>query len=1023
LLHKLKTVLVSSILVTSFFFSSTQNASAVIDRVRDAHIDGGGGCSTASVKFDPVLPTDDLLWELDNPVCIAYGLGVGITLIGTEMAANYMCNSTDLAKAAQASKETIELAAAKFAGFWLTLKTIKRTISGVASCGTYTSECLASSGASFRCVQAAACCSGLVAKVAAFAAAMAELKIIHQAAVDSQENAHICGETWNTWEERPAAQLDESDGEGISGYQEGTLPDNKFYVYGKKAHSSQKALEDKYQAGLITPDITNKEYREYLYGGIEKEDNDNSYGGCSLPNWDNATLDKILGYHDGNQRYYMRGPKIASNYACGRFLLYKGSAKNKKSARDAYECCKQRSQETICIEEGNALAGAIGGLVGDSTDSALGMAGPIGGVSGAIGGVAGAIGGVAGTMGRAAAIGGLVGDSTDSALGVVGLKTKYKFCKLGERCKVQNVWYEIHPAKAIPNYICATTYSVCPYNHNLGGGTEIAEYAPQHQDILTNHCQYLKHCVKVPDVPYIRTSDLDGGWFDSACFDLKGDSQNNYGFTAQLLPINTKNFSAPIAQCFKETLENVFINKAGHTTCLDPEESPNKDNICSSGYLFREGSVIEGQKSFFQSIQDHLQTAIKMVMTIAVTIMGIGVLLTGKTWDKKTLIMFIIKLGLVAFFALGTAWQDTFFVGVSRTSMVLADIFMEVDVSKLENKRDGCQFPKYNAQIMKDDGVMDVANASYPKGREYLAIWDMLDCKIARALGFGLEASVPNLIYMILAGFLTGGLGIIFFVGVFIFAFYLIALTVRALHIFLISSIAITILIYISPITITTCLFKRTEGVFKKWRTNLISFVLQPVILFCYLGIVITIFEATIIGDATFSGDGINTPKQIVCSTGNAANNSIYCIFKINKVKTMNALAPLGIGLPVLLDMDLEKMATISKGAFLMFIFTKFLDQITKLASAIVGGSELKSGSSGALAALGKAHGITKAVQSRGKNATQKFGGKIAKGVGSAIKKGVGAAGRKGVSAPKDDAKSSARSKVNPDSSPPTGSS
>ncbi len=921
LFHKLKTTLVSSILVASFFLSSTQNASAVIDRVRGASIDGDGQCKTSKIKFDPVGPNDDILWELDNAICIAYGAGVGITLIGTEMAANYMCNSTDLAKAAKASKETIELAAAKSAGLWVTLKTIKRTISGWASCSAYTSECGASGGTSvFRCGQAAACCSGMAAKMVAFGAAIAELKIIHEFAIDSQENAHICGETWNTWEERPAAQLDESDGEGISGYQEGTLPDNKFYVYGKKAHSYQKKLEDKYQAGLITPDITKEEYREYLYGGIEKEDNN---GGCPLPNWDDATLDKILGYHDGNQRYYMRGPKISSNYACGRFLLYKGSAENKKSARDAYECCKQRSQETICIEEGS----------------------------------------------------------------------KYKFCKLGERCKVQNVWYEIHKAKAVPNYVCATTYSVCPYNHNLGGGTEIAEYDAEHQDILTNHCQYLKHCVKVPDVPYIRTSDLDGGWVDSACFDLKGDSQNNYGFTAQLLPINTKNFSAPIAQCFKETLENVFINKAGHTTCLDPDESPNKDNICSSGYLFREGSVIEGQKSFFQSIQDHLQTAIKMVMTIAVTIMGIGVLLTGKTWDKKTLIMFIVKLGLVAFFALGTAWQDTFFVGVSKSSMVLADIFMKVDVSHLETKRDGCQFPKYNAQIMKDDGVMDATNASYPKGREYLAIWDMLDCKIARAMGFGLEASVPNLIFMILAGFLTGGLGIIFFVGVFIFAFYLIALTVRALHIFLISSIAITILIYISPITITACLFKRTEGIFKKWRTNLIGFTLQPVLLFCYLGIVITIFEATIIGDATFSGDGINTPKQIVCSTGNAANNSIYCIFKIKKVKTMNALAPLGIGVPVLLDMNSEKMATIFKGAFLMFIFTKFLDTITKVIAVLVGGAKLESGSSGALAALGKAYGITKAVQSRGKNATQKWGGKAAKGVGGAVKRGVGAVG------------------------------
>jgi len=945
LLHKFKNILVSSLLVASFFFYSAQNAAAVNDVVRDVDIDNHGGCSTDPFKFDPVGPNDDLTWEM-NPVCIAYGVSVGVALYGTGMVANMACNS---ANPAASSAGAAELSAEKAAGLWVTINTIKRAISGWSSCSAYTSACSPANPTS--CAQAAACCSSMASDVVAYGLATAALAIIWQSAVDSQANAHLCGETWNTWEKRAAAQLDEADSEGIYDYQ-GGLHNDKFYVYGKKAHSYQKYIEDLSSTNFAEISgfdsdhpMKTKEYREYFYGGVEYKDTD---GGCSLPNWGDDKLKTILGYDNNQsskQRYYMRGPKVSSNYACSRFLLYKGTADEEESARKAYECCVQRSKEAVCIEEGNSLNTGSG--------------------------------------------------STNN------LNTKYKFCKLGERCRVQNVWYEIHPARALPNYICASTYSVCPYNHNLGGGTETAEYSPSHQDILTNHCQYLKHCTKIPDTPYIRTSNLDGGWIDSSCSDLRGDSQNNYGFTAQLLPINTKNFSAPIAQCFKETLENIFINKAGHTECLDPDESPN-EGVCTSGYLFQAGKVISGQKSFFQSIQDHLQTAIKMVMTIAVTIMGVGVLLTGKTWDQKTLIMFIVKLGLVAFFALGTAWQDTFFVGVSRTSMALADIFMNVDVGQLENKKDGCQFPKYNAQIMKDSGVMDSSNPSYPKGREYLAIWDMLDCKIVRALGFGLDASVPNLIYMILAGFLTGGLGIIFFVGVFIFAFYLLALTIRALHIFLISSIAITLLIYVSPITITACLFKRTEGIFKQWRKNLIGFVLQPVILFCYLGIVITIFEAIIIGDATFSGNGIDAPKQIICSSGNAANNSIYCIFKIRNVKTMNALAPIGIGLPVLLDMNSEKMATITKSALLMFILTQFLDKITKLAASIVGGSELKSASSGALSMLGSAYGAVNAVQSRGKNATQRLGGqvaeksglnKVAAAVGSSVNNKAEAAG------------------------------
>ena len=81
-------------------------------------------------------------------------------------------------------------------------------------------------------------------------------------------------------------------------------------------------------------------------------------------------------------------------------------------------------------------------------------------------------------------------------------------------------------------------------------------------------------------------------------------------------------------------------------------------------------------------------------------------------------------------------------------------------------------------------------------------------------MGFGPEVSVPNLLIMIVAGFFTGGLGILFVVGAFLFAFFLISITVRALHIFLISVTAIVIMIYVSPITITLSMFERTKSIF-----------------------------------------------------------------------------------------------------------------------------------------------------------------------------------------------------------------
>ncbi|MES2678097.1 MAG: type IV secretion system protein [Pseudomonadota bacterium] len=921
--HNFKNLSVALILTASLLFSALQNTFAAPDYVRTTTIDSQGSCKTQPLDFGP-MGSKDQEWEIDNPSCIAYIGVIGASVFATRIAASAGCNQ--LAQIALIS-------ASSASGVVLSPKVVTETVKNAGMCATFM--------AAQSYVQAAACCSGAASMAAAVGVATSELAIIWQVAVDSQRDAHLCGETWNTWQERPAAQQNANDGAGIPDYQDGSLPNNTMYIHGKGDLSDQKRLEDKYKSGAMTLDITNQEYREYIYGGIEKEDK----GGddCENPaSWSDETKDMILGYHSKNQRYYMRGPNMASNYACGRFLLHKGTAQEKNDAKTAYECCKKRSQETMCIEEGG----------------------------------------------------------------------NYAFCKIGGRCRVRNVWYSIHEAKSVPNYICATTYSVCPYNHNMGGGTEIAQYDDKYK-ILLNHCQYLKHCSKRPDVPYIRTSDLDGAWISSACFDLKGDSQNEYQYDGPLTPLNkTRNFSAPIAQCFKETLENIFINKAGNTKCLSPDEEPDQDGNCKSGYFYKAGEVVAGQASFFQTIQDNLQTAIKLVMTMAVTVAGIAVLLSGNPWDKKTIIMFIVKLGLVAYFALGTAWQDYFFRGVSSASTDLAQIFMKIDqgvvldqnnnglISNDElmaynadsSNRDGCQFPRYNYAFV--DGVTqgdkyDPLLASYPLGKEYLQIWDMLDCKIARSLGFGPEVSVPNLIIMILAGLISNGLGMVFFVATFAFAFYLIALTVRALHIFLISSMAITIMIYISPITITACLFKKTESIFKSWRTNLLSFVLQPVILFAYLGILITIFEHTMIGDAKFIGDGKANPKRIDCSSGNAGNNSIYCIFQFNNVQTNNALSPIGISLPVLFNMNQAKLNTIMKAALLMFIFTKFLDKIGELAEKLLGGVELKSGSKGAAESLAKAFGISKAITSRGSRGTKKWGGKLAGKVGGFVKSKV----------------------------------
>ena len=900
-------------------------------RTIDSYSQDNAMCNMKKLDFDPFTSGDDIRWELDNPTCIGFIIGAAALIIGAEQFSSYACRQP---------QQAAEAALSAASGVPLSPAMIKRRAIEASTCSALVSTCAGSVGtAGSECVQAGLCCGGMAATLVATGIAVAGLAIIYAVALDSQKYARICGHDWNVWEE--------NDGKWSNGKYEG---------------SYQKELEDKVKNNTLKFDIKEQDYREYIYGGREYEDNGD--GACPNPWADNKDLrKKVLGYDSDNQKYYMRGPKVSSNFACYRFLYYYCERKDddtdasyktrcdneKKEAKKALECCNNRSQETLCIESSNSIDGEDG--------------------------------------------------------------YKHQFCKSGSKCSVKGVTYEVYDSKVLSNFVCAKTYSVCPYNHLLGSGTERANYCNDSNafpnsdgeckckeghdncdtssgSIVQNYCQYLKHCARVPDKIYVRMSDLDGAVISGACFDMKGDSQNNYSYDAGLLPISGRNFSAPMAQCFKETMENMFLHKAGHSVCKNPDEDP-ANNICSSGYIYKKGETAPGT-SIFEDIQARLRTVIKLGLTIAITIIGINILLGGKLMDRKDITMFVIKLGLVSYFALGNAWQTTFFNGIFNAGTSISNIVMQPDAGKPAYKLDGCQFPRYNYNDDKE--TTRYAKPSYPPGKEYLEIWDTLDCKIAKALGFGPEVTVPNIIRMTIAGFFTGGLGIVFIIAGYMCAFFMISLTVRALHIFLMSSIAIVLMIYVSPITITLSLFKRTEGVFTKWRKNLISFALQPIVLFTYLGMLISIFDTAIIGSARFEGNGINAPKNIICNDA-ADIDSLYCIFHIAEIKNFDGFEAIGIGIPILVGITSDKLTTVIKAAFILFIFTQFLEKITQLASELTGGKELKGAGISAMEMATKSFGAARGLQKRAMGLSRK----IASGVGkkaTSVARSIGNTGK-----------------------------
>ena len=138
--------------------------------------------------------------------------------------------------------------------------------------------------------------------------------------------------------------------------------------------------------------------------------------------------------------------------------------------------------------------------------------------------------------------------------------------------------------------------------------------------------------------------------------DGRGDSQN-YHFQNNLLStvIEMKSITAPLAQCFVETFENLLLNKYGRDA---------GDNSYRKGDARR-------LPAFFDVLQGNLQEILRVIMICALMLIGYRILLAGGI-EKKEVMTFILKLAFVMYFVSGNAWKAVFSEGLIAVSTELS---------------------------------------------------------------------------------------------------------------------------------------------------------------------------------------------------------------------------------------------------------------------------------------------------------------------------------------------------------------
>ncbi len=729
--------------------------------------------------------------------------------------------------------------------------------------------------------------------------------------------------------------------------------------------------------------------RQYYYDGKEFEDNIQSGKACTKG--------------EEPQKYYMRG-LFAGNFNCDQY-----------EDPDEKKCCLERKSEYICLEDAQCSA--------DNADK----------------------------------------DEDE--------KNKcHVFCRIGETCNLANA--QIKVVANNNNLICANTVNFCPFDFSIGGGSDncivakdakldinawkdssdiIWEYEdgdPASQvgnggikdedekcaDTLIkdskckvnanekyagkclNGCQYLRHCTVV-DIGDNEIEDkIASPYMPMACIDLVGDSRHTTEYSGLLIG-TVRNFSAPIAQCFKETIENLFYNRVGRSKCSDFKISPKRksgtEQYCDNYALINqdvEFPFVKGgkvrEKSSFDFIQERMRDIVKYALFLSVTIYGFTVIAGYRDVSKRSEIMlYIAKIALIAYFALGNAWQSAFFEFIYDAPIKLSYEMMKLTADDDKDKRDGCQF----GNVYNKDGNLIVAT-EYPKGKYYLAIWDTLDCKIMHYLGFGPSASFANIAILIFAGFFTGSLGVYLAISILFFAIFLILLTVRALYIFIGSSILIVMMVFVSPIIFSFLLFEKTKDIFGKWLNALIGYSLQPIFLLAYIYIAIFMMDNVLIGSAKFKDGEIQCDNYCImqgaeeavkesedgyeqCKTASEEmrslftpkSDSVMCIINFDNFGTAPGFEAIALTIPVLVNIasgDFVVIAiTMLKAALVMLLLSSFVGEIPGITNSITGTSSIKFQSSSPMDIMKKASGAMRSVQKRVNRAATSKGRKFAKGI------------------------------------------
>ena len=378
-------------------------------------------------------------------------------------------------------------------------------------------------------------------------------------------------------------------------------------------------------------------------------------------------------------------------------------------------------------------------------------------------------------------------------------------------------------------------------------------------------------------------------------------------------------FLGNFIECFTDTLNALFMNPP-------------------AGYP---------QTALLYNFQVQMRQVISAMLTLYVICMGIKIAASGEVPKKSELLMFILKFGLVLYFAVGTFGEDANSSNIYNNGLQFAYQGAFAFMNEFANN------------IMKAAGAAEngfclfpPAGVQYPINNNvdysYLALWDSLDCHISAYLGiydlvqgYGKVASVLSFVFIYILGF--NPIMTIFLLA---FVFFMISIMVYVANIFALCMIGMAFVVYLGPIFIPLSLFTFTKQYFDNWFKLFMSYILQPAVVIAGLALIIVTLDNQMYKGCTFTMSGptdvgyyyavFNTPISDACKSSFGYFISMLQQSDLGGFESLGFYTFYNPSAP-----SLGVLGNLMTIALLLFIFQEFVMMLGALAADVTHGMNM----------------------------------------------------------------------------------